>query len=106
MNASSDLQAEIQTGLVEWADRRGVLIESVGITTEEMLTVNLRDGRSPSQTLVVAWSSWEPEVSLLMVGLPGSAYSQRWARRRTAVDKLASTLDAMWQRRAVFLRSR
>jgi hypothetical protein len=105
-DAPGDHQAEIQTGLVEWADRRGILIESVPIATQEMLTVNLRDGRSPTQTLVLAWSSWEPEVSLLMVGLPGSAHSQRWARRRTVIDKLASVLDAMWQRRAVYLRSR
>lgn len=101
-----DVQARIQAELVKWADRRGVLLEAVPVRADQLLTVKLGDGQTPPQAVAIGWSGWTERVELMMLALPGSPRSQRWARRHTSVNRLASSLDAMWGKRASYLATR
>jgi hypothetical protein len=102
----SDVQARIHAELVKWADRRGVIVEAAPGRAEQLLTVNLADGQTSPQILAIGWSAFTDRVELLMLALPGSPRSQRWARRHTSVNHLAAALDTMWQKRASSLAAR
>src|SRR5205807_7372437 len=91
-----DVKARIHAELAKWADRRGVILESAPGRAEQLITVTLSDDQTSPQILAIGWSAWTDRIELLMLALPGSPSSQRWARRHTSVNRLAADLDAMW----------